>query len=154
MLGVTLYAGLKFLHVLSAIVAVGANATYGLWLTRARSSPEHEEFALRGIKILDDRIANPTYAVLLVTGILTALDGHWSFGQLWIALGIGLYVLLAVIAAIVFTPSLRQQIEVLASEGRDSPRYAQLAARVQASGAILGVIVVGIVFIMVTKPTI
>ena len=112
------------------------------------------EFALRGIKILDDRIYNPTYAVLLVTGILTALEGHWSFGQLWIALGIGLYVLLAAIAAIVFTPSLRKQIEVLASEGRDSPRYAQLAARVQASGAVLGVIVIGVVFIMVTKPTI
>ena len=33
-----LYPILKWLHVLSAIVALGANLTYGLWITRARPS--------------------------------------------------------------------------------------------------------------------
>ena len=153
MLGVTLYTGLKFVHVFAAIVAVGTNVTYGVWFAMARRSPDNEMFALRGIKLLDDRVANPAYAVLLIAGILTVLEGHWSFGQLWIALGIGLYVLLATIAAVVFTPSLRKQIEVLATEGRGSPEYARLGSRVQLSGAILGVIVIAVVFIMVTKPT-
>jgi len=151
-LGVTLYTGLKFVHVLAAIVAVGTNVTYGVWLARARSSPEHELFALRGVKFLDDRVANPAYGVLLVFGILTVLEGHWSFGQLWIILGIVGYVLIAAIAATVFTPSLRGQIEVLGSEGRDSPRYQELGKRVQMSGAILAVLVIAIVFMTVTKP--
>jgi uncharacterized membrane protein len=150
--GVTLYTGLKFVHVLAAIVAVGTNVTYGVWLTRARHSPENELFALRGVKFLDDRVANPAYGVLLIAGILTVLEGHWSFGQLWIVLGIVGYVLVVAIAVAVFTPSLRGQIEVLATDGRDSPRYRELGRRVQTSGAILGVIVIAIVFIMVTKP--
>ena len=87
MLGVTLYTGLKFVHVFAAIVAVGTNVTYGVWFAMARRSPDNEMFALRGIKFLDDRVANPAYAVLLIAGILTVLEGHWSFGQLWIALG-------------------------------------------------------------------
>jgi uncharacterized membrane protein len=151
-LGVTLYTGLKFVHVLAAIIAVGTNVTYGVWLTRARHSPESELFALRGVKFLDDRVANPAYGVLLIAGILTVLEGHWSFGQLWIVLGIVGYVLVVAIAVAVFTPSLRGQIEVLATDGRGSPRYRELGRRVQTSGAILGVIVIAIVFIMVTKP--
>ena len=152
MLGVTLYTGLKFVHVLAAIVAVGTNVTYGVWLTRARHSPENELFALRGIKFLDDRVANPAYGVLLIAGILTVLEGHWSFGQLWIVLGIVGYVLVVAIAVAIFTPSLRGQIEVLGSDGRESPRYRELGKRVQMSGAILGVLVIAIVFVMVTKP--
>jgi uncharacterized membrane protein len=151
-LGVTLYTGLKFVHVLAAIVAVGTNVTYGVWLTRARHSPENELFALRGIKFLDDRVANPAYGVLLIAGILTVLEGHWSFGQLWIVLGIVGYVLVVAIAVAIFTPSLRGQIEVLGSDGRESPRYRELGKRVQMSGAILGVLVIAIVFVMVTKP--
>jgi uncharacterized membrane protein len=151
-LGLTLYTGLKFVHVLAAIVAVGTNVTYGVWLTRARHSPENELFALRGVKFLDDRVANPAYGVLLIAGILTVLEGHWSFGQLWIVLGIIGYVLVVAIAVAVFTPSLRGQIEALATDGRDSPRYRELGKRVQVSGPIIGVIVIAIVFIMVTKP--
>jgi uncharacterized membrane protein len=152
-IGVTLYTFLKFIHVLAAIVAVGTNVTYGVWLARARRSPENELFALRGVKFLDDPVANPAYGVLLLAGILTVLEGDWSFGQLWIVLGIVGYVLIAAIAATVFTPSLRKQIEVLGSEGRQSPLYQQLGKRVQVSGAILGVIVIAVVWVMVTKPT-
>lgn len=47
----TLYEFLKFLHVLLAIVAVGANATYGIWLARAAREPEHTGYALKGIQI-------------------------------------------------------------------------------------------------------
>ena len=65
MVAIQTYEILKFLHVLLAIVAVGFNATYAVWLARAAKEPEHEAFALRGVKFLDDRIANPAYALLL-----------------------------------------------------------------------------------------
>lgn len=60
----TAYALLKFLHVLFAIVALGANATYGVWLTTAGRDPAQLGFALRGVKLLDDRFANPAYGRL------------------------------------------------------------------------------------------
>ena len=65
-----LYLLLKWLHILAAIVAVGANVTYGIWLTRAARHLEALPFTLRGIKQIDDRIANPAYGLLLVTGLL------------------------------------------------------------------------------------
>ena len=37
----SLYSVLKFFHVLLAIVAVGFNASYGIWLARAAKEPEH-----------------------------------------------------------------------------------------------------------------
>ena len=51
---------LKFIHVLLAIVAVGFNASYGIWLARSASAPQAtQSHVLRTIKFLDDRIANP-----------------------------------------------------------------------------------------------
>jgi len=34
-----LYNIVKWFHILAAIIALGANATYGLWLARAARSP-------------------------------------------------------------------------------------------------------------------
>ena len=35
----TLYSFLKFLHVLLAVLAVGFNASYGVWLSRVAKEP-------------------------------------------------------------------------------------------------------------------
>ena len=47
MLSIGWYDFIKFIHVLLAIVAIGFNATYGIWLSRAAKEPEHEAFTLR-----------------------------------------------------------------------------------------------------------
>ena len=65
-----LYLLLKWLHVLAAIVALGANLTYGIWIAHASRHPEALSFTLRSIKLIDDRVANPAYGLLLVTGLL------------------------------------------------------------------------------------
>ncbi|MGH2773103.1 MAG: DUF2269 family protein [Actinomycetota bacterium] len=67
---ITAYTLLKYVHVLAAIIAVGFNASYGVWLARSAKEPEHEGYALRTIKVLDDRFANPAYVLLLITGAL------------------------------------------------------------------------------------
>jgi hypothetical protein len=52
----------KFVHVLLAIVAVGFNASYGIWLARAAKAPQAtQSHVLRTIKFIDDRFANPAY---------------------------------------------------------------------------------------------
>jgi uncharacterized membrane protein len=68
-----LYALLKWLHVLAAIVIVGAHASYGIWIVRAPSHREAVPFTLRNVKLLDERIVFPAYAVLLATGFAMAL---------------------------------------------------------------------------------
>src|SRR6266571_3083500 len=52
----TIYVVLKFIHILSAIVAVGANITYGVWNARISSEPNHAAFTLKGIRFIDNRI--------------------------------------------------------------------------------------------------
>ena len=92
MVAIGTYEVLKFAHVLLAIVAVGFNATYAVWLARAAREPEHEAFALRGVKLLDDRIANPAYALLLVTGLSMVWVGDLDLAQFWLLTALVLYV--------------------------------------------------------------
>ncbi len=143
---------LKFIHVMLAIVAVGFNASYGIWLARAAKAPQAtQSHVLRTIKFLDDRIANPAYGLLLVTGLLMIFSAGIPI-RLWIALAIGLWLVLLVVGLGVYTPTLRDQIRVLESEGPGSEEYQRLAARGRTLGIVLGIIVIVIVFLMVTKP--
>jgi uncharacterized membrane protein len=152
---ITGYEILKFVHVLMAILAVGFNASYAIWLRRAaKTAPEHEAFTLRGVKLLDDRFANPAYGVLLLTGltmVLTTPGLHLT--TFWILMALILFAVIVVLGAAIYTPTLRKQIVELEAEGARTPRYQALARRSTVTGIVIGVIVVGIVFLMVTKPT-
>jgi uncharacterized membrane protein len=142
---------LKSLHVLSAIIAVGANATYALWSVRAKSDPAHLGFALRGIKFIDDRVANPAYGVLLATGLIMAFTTY-RITLSWILLGLGAWIVMALVAVIVYSPALSRQIAALEVEGISSPRFRAADARAQAVGMFLGVLAVFAVVVMVFKP--
>jgi uncharacterized membrane protein len=143
----------KWIHILMAIIAVGFNASYGVWLARAAASPEFESYALEGIKFLD-RIANIAYALLLVTGVWMVAISPFELTTFWIAAALVLYAVALVLGIAVYAPSMRKQRAALETEGRDSPTYRQLADRNRAIGIFLAIDVVIIVFLMVTKPTV
>ena len=147
-----LYLILKWLHVLLAIAAIGANITYGVWISRAARNSEVLPFTLRGVKILDDRIANPAYGLLLVTGVALVFVGGWSFTTPWILMSLALYVIAVLLGLFGYTPTLRRQIQLAESGSLNSPEYAAVAQRGTILGIILAVVVVAIVFLMVVKP--
>jgi uncharacterized membrane protein len=149
---VDLYPWFKTLHILFAIVAVGFNISYGIWLARAAREPAHMGYALRGIKFLDDRVANPSYAGLLVVGIILVFIGPYEFTTFWVAVAIGLYLLMGGIALIFYSPTLKQQIAAYEAGGAESPEFAALGARGRVLGIVLGVLVVAIIVLMVVKP--
>lgn len=150
----SLFAVVKFLHVLLAIVAVGFNASYGLWLARAAKEPTPTQlFVLRGIKRLDDWFANPAYVLLAVTGVLMVLIGELRFTTFWIAGGIVLWAIAVGLGFFVYTPTVRSQIQALEASGPESEEYLRYASNARFLGILLAVIVVVIVFLMVTKPT-
>ena len=150
----TLYLLIKVVHVFAAIVAVGTNITYGVWIGRAKRDPGTLPFALRGVKFLDDRVANPC---LRTSRAHRLRDGRrledaaddavgserrscscWSFSPS---------------AMFGYTPTLRRQIEAL-------DRVRRLVSRIRdarppqhaAWCAMLGVLVAAIVMLMVVKP--
>jgi uncharacterized membrane protein len=147
------YTLLKFIHIASAITAVGANITYGVWNALGAREPAHMGFMLKGIRFLDNRIANPSYGVLFLTGLLMIFAGHWSITSLWIIVAVVLFVGVAVIGFGVFTPLLRNQIRLVDAGETSSAEFSRLANRARMLGPILGVIVVVILAMMVFKPT-
>jgi uncharacterized membrane protein len=149
----SLYVLLKFVHVLLAIVAIGFNASYPIWLARAQREPESALHVLRGIKILDDRFANPAYALLLVLGLAMTFIAGIPLSTFWIAAALVLYVLLIVGGLFVYSPTLKGQIAALETAGPSSPEYSRLSQRGTVVGILLAVDVVIIVFLMVVKPT-
>lgn len=145
----------KLLHVLSAIVAVGANVTYFVWLAAMRGRPQPaQSFALETISKVDRRLANPAYTVLPVTGIVMVLISPLGFTTFWIAVAIGLYVLVGVFAAVLFVPALRRLTAIVNTEGPEAAGYADAARQTSVRGLITMLPVAGILFLMVLKPTV
>ena len=147
-----LYLAIKYVHILLAIIAVGFNASYAAWLVRAQRSPANLEFALKGVKFLDDWIANPCYLLLLVSGVAMMVIAPWALTTRWLEAAIVLWVVAIAVGYGLYTPTLRNQIRALAAEGAGGARYQALAARGQAVGGILGVVVLVILALMVFKP--
>jgi uncharacterized membrane protein len=144
----------KFLHILLAIIAFGFNATYALWITRAQRQPEHLDFALRGIKILDDYFANPAYLLLLVSGLtMVFLAGYSLLRTFWLLAALALWLLAIALGYGVYTPTLRGQIRVLAAHGPQSEEFRTLSQRGTVVGIVLAVLVLLILIMMVFKPT-
>ena len=148
----TWYLVLKFIHILAAIVAVGSNITYGVWNVRAARDPSHLGFALKGIKFLDDRIANPAYGVLLLTGLIMMFAGSFGF-KLWIIIALVLFTAVVVLGVAFYSPLLKNQIRLVDAGETASPEYARLAAMGARFGPGLGIIVVVILVMMVFKPS-
>ena len=147
-----MYVGLKLLHIVFAIVAVGFNLTYSILLARAGREPEHLGHVLRTVKFLDDRFANPAYGLLLVTGIgLTFATGGPPITTFWIIAALVLFAVLVLMAFFVYSPGLRDQITALDAHGVDSPQYQRLARRQAIVGSSFSVPL--ILYLMVFKPT-
>jgi uncharacterized membrane protein len=146
------YALLKWLHVLAAIVTVGAHASYGIWIVRASSHREALPFTLRNIKLIDDRIVIPAFAVQLISGSAMVLIVRAWLTAPWLLTGLALFVLLVLVHLFVYRPTLRRQIQLLEREGFDSPNYQAAAGREANLGIAMVVLMVVIVFLMVVKP--
>ena len=148
----SLYLILKFLHVAMAIVAVGFNASYPIWFAVAKREPAVALTILRGIKTLDDRFANPAYALLLVLGLGMVFTAGIPLTTFWIDAALVLYLILVLVALVGYSPTLKRQIAALSAGGTTSAQYARLSQRGSIIGVVLMLDVLIIVFLMVVKP--
>ncbi|HEX9037502.1 MAG TPA: DUF2269 family protein [Ktedonobacterales bacterium] len=148
-----LFTVIKYVHILAAIVAVGFNISYAIWITRAQNDSAHLDFALRGVKFLDDYIANPAYILLLLSGLGMVYVAGYRLTQFWLWGALVLWGVAMIMGYGFYTPTLRQQIKTLAASGAASAEYRRVSNRGTALGITLGVIVALILALMVFKPT-
>lgn len=149
----TLYPIIKTLHILTAIVALGFNLSYPLWFFKGKKEDQHLLFALKGIKTMDDRFANPSYILSLVTGLTLCYVGHLDILHTsWLLGSLILYALTATIGITVYSPLLNKQIKVLSNEGSQSAAYKKLDTRQNIVGGLIFLFALSIVMLMVIKP--
>lgn len=147
----SVYLLLKYIHILAAITAVGSNITYAAWNIRSRIEPAHMSFALKGIKFLDDRIANPAYGVVLLSGLVMVIIGP-GFAHAWIIAALILFALLVAVAVGLYSPALRDQVKLAVAGDTSSGAFLTLERRAQVVGIGTLVIVLLILVMMVFKP--
>ena len=150
----SLYQILKFVHVFAAIIAVGFNFSYIVWLVKGKMEKEHLLFALRGIKLMDDRVANPCYGLALITGFaMTYIAGYNILAVPWILYPLILFGIMGILAFGFYSPTLKKQIKIVEEYGGDSPEYKSVEKRQMLVGGILFVLAVSVIAIMVFKPS-
>lgn len=146
-----LYLLLKFVHVMLAIFALGANLTYGFWMAFAGSDPDKIAFTTRGIKRVDN-MANVAYGLLLVTGLVLTFVGAIPLTTFWVAAALVLYAGVSILSIALFAPNSRRQAALLASHGAASPEFRAASRQGKTYGILVTLVIVAIVFLMVTKP--
>lgn len=142
---------LKFVHIVAAVVAVGSNITYAVWLRHAGVDRDRLVFAIGGIRVLDRNVANPAYIVILLTGVAMVVWGPFDFSAGWIQVALGLYVTVVIVGIALFAPALRRQLAAAEADPA-SADYAAAARRANAFGVLTVVIVLIIIWLMVVKP--
>jgi uncharacterized membrane protein len=147
-----IYSFIKYIHVLSAMVAFGANITYMVWFAQVGAKPEALPFTLRTIKRIDDWIANPAYILLVPSGLGLASIAGWRLTEPWLLVSLVLYTALALIGLGMYSPTLKKQIAAAERVGPNAPAYKVYASRSTLIGITLNLLSLSIIFLMVTKP--
>jgi uncharacterized membrane protein len=148
----TAYDLLRFIHVLFAVTALGATVTYNVWLAHAAREPEHLDFALRGIALLEARIATPSFLMLLVTGVALLLQGPVSWRASWLVAATVLYAAATLVGMFWYAPLVRAQVVSLRRTGLAGDDYRTLEQRMRATGTAMLIAILAVLYLMVTKP--
>src|SRR5512140_3504991 len=146
------YHILKFLHILSDIIAVGFSASYMLWIWRASSDPGKLAYILQGIRFLDSRITNPAFLLIVISGLSMALLSGYPLTSIWIAGAIFLFLAVALLGMLIYAPAFRR-LRLAAENPLTQPaELKRLVRRAFGLNLIVGTLVLAILGLMVFKP--
>ena len=150
-----------FLHVIGAIIAFGPTfSVFPIVGAMAGGEPQHANFAARVNGRIFQVRTMPLAIFQGITGlVLILLTGLNPIGQAWLGLGIVLYLIALGYALLVQAPTGRRIAELTAAPpppGASGPPPELLAAvgRSRQGSKFLQILLVLIVILMVTKPTI
>jgi uncharacterized membrane protein len=146
-----------FLHELGAILFLGNIVVSALWMSLAKRAGGAEAFRLgvRGIMLTDAVFTTPGALLLFLNGGILApefLRPH----ALWLFLGMGFFVVTAIIWAAVLLPAQRRlwrALERMPAGGPVPPECAALYSRWFRFGGVATLLPLAALVMMVLKPT-
>ena len=159
-----IYKFLLVLHILSAIVGLGAVMLNGLYAAQVQKRPGPAGRAVFEANLYVSQIAEYVIYAIAVLGIalIYTSDTVWKFSQTWPWLSLLLYLIAIGISHAVMKPGARRMVEVMTEmeeapppAGGAPPQAAQMqeiGQRLGIGGATLDIIVVVILFLMIWKP--
>jgi uncharacterized membrane protein len=152
-----------FLHITAAVVGLGATFALAIGFPLAlRMDPRNLPY----VHALSLRISQffvlPAVLVILATGFYQVSEGDWELGDVWLSASLAIVVVLTVLTVAYFIPAdrklgeqVQREIDAAGGPGGEvtlSDDYQRRAQREGGLGALTGVMVVVIVFLMVAKP--
>jgi len=142
-----------FLHVTAAMVWIGGATAIQIFgiLTKRAADPAKSAFFAANASFAVMRVFLPSALVVLVAGFGLAETGHWDYGEPFVALGLVLWGLVALVAFGYLGRAMGAAGRRLAAEGPSPALGLHMRNLVWLSRGLLGVLVV-IVFLMTVKP--
>jgi uncharacterized membrane protein len=149
---------LLFLHVMGAILAFGPTFAYSIMGAMAGREPQHANFSARQTEAIGNKLVYPLAIFQGITGVLLIFATNIDLkAATWLAAGIVLYAIALTYALTIQRNALLHLIELSSTPPAPgtppSPEIPATVKKIQRGGIFLGLLIVVIVFLMVTKPT-
>ena len=144
-----------FIHIAAAIVWLGG----GLFsfILGARANRMNDHVRMRGIvddlAVLAKLIFIPAGLIVVAMGVLMVVDGPWSFGELWIVLGLLGYLATFITGVALFEPTVRKISAEVEREGGFGEGALRETRRLLILGRIDELVLFMVVAVMTIKPT-
>jgi len=149
------YETLLWLHVTFAVLWVGGVVLLNVLALMAQRANSDEQLAYLGRKaeVLNLRYFTPIALFVVLLGVGLTIEGEWKFGDAWISAALGMYLVSFLLGAVYLGPragTIGKTIEAaggVTADVRPGLDRLLLIARLDA------VILLGIIFLMTTKPS-
>jgi uncharacterized membrane protein len=151
----TRYEFLLILHVIAVIIWLGAGFTMDLLFLRAERMRNPAEIGKTGElqEWLVPRVFIPTGLLTLILGVLLVWDGPWSFGALWILIGLAAWIGSFGVGFLYIRPQGEKMKDIVARHGPTSVEAQRHGRRLGVVARIQLLALFLVVVDMVLKPT-
>lgn len=150
-----LYTLLKTLHVISAAIWVGTAIQQQFAAARARATNDQR----RMVEFIDEaefygkRLFAPVSMVTAAFGILLVIVGWPNFNDLWVLIGIALWIVTVIIGAGFLTPESGRIRDLVVEKGLQDAQVQSRISRITMVTRIDATLLILVVADMVIKPT-
>jgi uncharacterized membrane protein len=126
-----MYLVLLYLHIICAVIWVGGAFFSQLLALRVERSTDPADLPKlgRNLEFLGLRVFLPASIVLFLAGVGMVLQ-QWSFGQTWVAVSMGLWLLSVIAGSIYIGPRTKKVAELFEAEGPTSTAARALMSRI------------------------
>jgi uncharacterized membrane protein len=149
------YEILLFLHITGAAIWLGAAFTLQALFFRAKRTDDNVliERISANTQWLAQRIFIPTALAVVVLGVLLTIEGPWSFGQLWIVVGLSAFAATFLLGIGLIEPTAKRLHAAMERHGPGHPVTQTHSDRIDALNKLDLVLLFVVVFDMTLKPT-